>query len=145
MHPTQIAAVLECLMSGIDPRIGSVFPRDSPYHDKDVIAALGEAVASYKANHGLIEIVPANAGKPRSTTEDEKLLQAIDRDRTAPEIAGKLDKTRPGIDVRSEDLRSRGEFRSSGYKAGTMDEGCANCGQGYGQHYNGACPAVSLS
>ena len=60
---------------------------------------------------------------------------------TAPEIGG----TRLSIDARLEHLRSHRELRSNGYKADTMDEGCANCGQGFGQHYNGACPAVSLS
>lgn len=33
-------------------------------------------------------------------------------------------------------------FRSSGYKVGSMDERCATCGNAFGDHYNGRCPAT---
>jgi hypothetical protein len=132
-------------MSGVDPRTGAVFPSDSPYHDKDVSGALSEAAACFKTKYRLIESASANAGKPWSNAEDEKLLKAVNRGLSAPEIAGELGRTRPGIEARLEHLQSRRQFRSNGYKSGTMDEGCANCGQGFGQHYNGTCPAVSAS
>jgi hypothetical protein len=148
MDQQQAVKILQSLADGVDPRTGAVLPQDSLLQDSDVCAALRTAVARLgRACRKAAETVPANAGKPWNTTEDEKALRLAAAGKTISAIAKEHGRTTAGIEARLEFLRDRKQqrgassFRSSGYKVGSMDERCANCGQSFGEHYNGTCPA----
>jgi len=120
MENARILAILNALTSGVDPLSGASFPRDSAYQHRDVVRALFHAL---RAVEGIVDpatapVVPpasppapaekkkasrpaaANAGKPRSPEEDERLAAAFDAGSPVALLASAHDRSKFAIGTR---------------------------------------------
>ena len=86
MTPAEAKQVIEVLARGIDPETGEVLPQSSPINSPHVIRALFLAAQALEAPAGKrvraesagAASKAAQAGKPWSAEEDDKLTAAFD-------------------------------------------------------------------
>ena len=81
MSPHEAKKIIDSLANGIDPETGEVLPAQSPLNNPQVIRALFLAVkaldrAEKRADRD--QLLPGNAGRPWSETEDKELLALFD-------------------------------------------------------------------
>lgn len=115
MDDQEALKIISALANGAHPGTGELFARDSPYQSPDVIRALFVAQraleqrvhpasrlqqSAVRASQPRAE--SANAGKPWSADEDQRLLQAFDADKPLTEIAQAHGRTPAGIRARLE-------------------------------------------
>jgi len=115
MDDQEALRIITALANGAHPATGELFARDSPYQSPDVIRALFVAQRALeqkahplgRSQHGAARASQthaesANAGKPWSPEEDQRLLQAFDADKPLAEIAQAHGRTPAGIRARLE-------------------------------------------
>lgn len=102
MSPTEAKQTLEALANGIDPSTGEVFAEQGPYHHPQIIRALFYAVRELEKleKPARSSQLPGNAGKPWSTEEDARLLQAFDEGIPVKELAERHARTKGSIESR---------------------------------------------
>jgi hypothetical protein len=102
MEKAQAAEILKSLADGIHPVTGEAFPGESPYQHAIVVRALFVALSALgnEAKPPRQERLPANAGKPWSDEEDQRLLELFDAGRPIKEIAQTHGRTTGGIQAR---------------------------------------------
>lgn len=121
-------AILNALSSGIDPLSGEPFPHDSAYQHPDVVRALFHALRAVEATADTAAVLPptpasapapatppdsapagkkkaprpaaANAGKPWSPEEDERLAAGFDGGLSVEALATVHDRSRFAVETR---------------------------------------------
>jgi hypothetical protein len=94
--------IINVLAQGIHPVTGEAMPADSPYNEPPVIRALfavARALDDCDAQKPRRE-APANAGKPWSGEEDERLVAAFDAGQTLKQMALDLGRSRVAVEAR---------------------------------------------
>jgi hypothetical protein len=105
MDENKALAIVSALANGVNPLTGEVFPPGSPYQTADVVRALflvQSLLESRAKPKPRSTALPGNAGKPWSTEEDQKLLQAFDRGSSVTALAEAHGRTTAGIQARLE-------------------------------------------
>jgi hypothetical protein len=107
MTTDEVLKVLRPLADGCDPINGEVFGADSCYNQPGVIRALGSAVkimekvAQVQARQ---RSLPANAGKPWTSQEDQQVAKCFDAGQSVQQIALALLRTPGSIAARAVQL-----------------------------------------
>ena len=106
MEEDKARTIVAALANGIDPGTGEALAGDSVFQSPDVVRALMCAVRALEAPGSRRDRadLPANAGKPWSPAEDERLLAEFDAGRSLKEMAGLHARTVAGIEARLERL-----------------------------------------
>jgi hypothetical protein len=103
MTPQEAKTILDFLADGVNPETGEVLSGQNLYNQPRIIRALFLASSALEVRtrkemkkKGL----PANAGKPWSEEEDNRLLAAYDGGLPIPELAEAHGRTRSAISSR---------------------------------------------
>jgi len=113
MELEKAISIIKALSDGIDPYTGEQYPMDSPYQTSDTVRALMVAIAAIEKQQKSIvrqQNLPGSAGKPWSTEEDSRLLQAFDADTSINEISKLHGRTEGSIKSR---LVKHGKIKNS--------------------------------
>ena len=103
MEIAQALKIIRILADGIDPATGEVFENDSPYQNPTVIRALFTAISAMERQEGRDQRsrrLPANAGKPWSSDEDNELISSFKRGMKAGELSQRHERTIGSIESR---------------------------------------------
>lgn len=107
MEASQTVCILKRLAEGVDPDTGEIFADDSPYQKPSTIRALFlalKALERYDERQKRERSLPANAGKPWTSTEDKLLCDHSDAGHTIREISLEHNRTSGSIQARLEKL-----------------------------------------
>ena len=106
MEEDKARTIVAALANGVDPGTGAPLAGDSVFQSPDVVRALMCAVRALEASGAKRDRadLPANAGKPWSSEEDERLLVEFDAGRSLREMAGLHARTVAGVEARLERL-----------------------------------------
>jgi hypothetical protein len=105
MEEARAYAIVSALANGVDPLSGEPLAPDAVHQHPDVVRALMAAARALDAGGDARRgrsALPANAGKPWSTEEDERLLAEFDSGRSLKELAELHARTVAGIEARLE-------------------------------------------
>lgn len=123
MTPHEAQRVIDALADGADPETGEVFPSESVLLKPAVIRALflaSRALESARSAAAAARQQPAQAGKPWSKEEDQRLVEAFDRGDDLAALTASHARSKGGIASRLVHLgriSERAEIRARG-KAG---------------------------
>lgn len=116
MDESKALTIVSALANGVNPLTGEIFPTDSPYQAPDVVRALYSVLRALESSSHQRsrsrEHLPANAGKPWSEEEDQRLLSEFDRGCPLVDLARAHERTLAGIQARLE-KHGRLQFRES--------------------------------
>jgi len=90
MEIKKAISIIKALSDGIDPYTGEQYPADSPYQSADTVRALIAAIAALEKQQKSTvrqQSLPGSAGKPWNDEEDNRLLEAYDKDTSINEIS----------------------------------------------------------
>jgi hypothetical protein len=106
MEEDKARTIVAALANGVDPGTGIALAADSVFQSPDVVRALMCAMRALEASGSRRDRsdLPANAGKPWSSEEDERLLAEFDAGRSLREMAGLHARTVAGVEARLERL-----------------------------------------
>jgi hypothetical protein len=106
MDESKALTIVSALANGVNPLTGEMFTADSLYQSPEVVRALYAAARALeirtKSRARPRTNMPANAGKPWSDEEDQKLLAGFDRGQSLPDLAQSHGRTPAGIQARLE-------------------------------------------
>jgi hypothetical protein len=106
MDEAKALTIVSALANGVNPLTGELFTADSLYQAPDVVRALYAAARALeirsKSRARPRTGMPANAGKPWSEDEDQRLLAGFDRGQSLPDLAHTHGRTPAGIQARLE-------------------------------------------
>jgi hypothetical protein len=106
MDESKALTIVSALANGVNPITGEIFTADSLYQSPEVVRALYSAARALeirtKSRARPRTNLPANAGKPWSEEEDQKLLAGFDRGQSLPDLALTHGRTPAGIQARLE-------------------------------------------
>ena len=116
MEPLEALRIIRSLADGIDPHSGKVFSDDSPYQHPQVLCALFlalRALERFEDRQRRERLLPVNAGKPWSDSEEKLLCEGFDGGLAVSELALKHQRTKGAIQSRLEKLsKVSSRFRS---------------------------------
>lgn len=105
--------IISALAEGVDPTTGEILPEDSVCNKGEIVRAL-YTVLNYLDEKKSKKNMPANAGKPWSAEEDERLLAAYRTGDSTSDIARTHQRTKGSITarlVRLGEINERSEAR----------------------------------
>lgn len=111
MDPKHAREILELLADGVDPATGEVLPPDSVCNRAEVVRALHCALNVLEKR--VQRPLPANAGKPWSSEDDEHLCHMYDAGSAKQEMCDYFKRTAGSIEsrlVRLGKIRNRQNF-----------------------------------
>ena len=120
MTPHEAQRVIDALADGADPDTGELFPEESILLKPAVIRALFLASRALEAARNTAAAAreqPAQAGKPWSKEEDQRLLDAFDRGDDLAALTASHARSKGGIASRLVHLgriKERAEIRTRG-------------------------------
>ncbi len=103
MSPEEAQLVLETLAKGIDPSTGEVLPSDGVFDNPSVLRALFfgiKALDKAATVDRLNPSVPAMAGKPWTSDEENQLLRGYDAKLSIEELSASHSRSKGGIAAR---------------------------------------------
>lgn len=110
MERDRTLQILKTLAEGVDPATGEPFPGNSTYQHPETVRALYSAIRLLESGPPSQPVVPvpgsgeprrpANAGRPWSQEEDQRLGKAYDTGRTIDELAEAHQRSRIAIEAR---------------------------------------------
>jgi hypothetical protein len=107
MDPDQALEIVRKLAEGVDPATGQRYPADSPYQQADTVRALYlaiDALERLKRAQERQKSLPAGAGRPWTTEEEQRMLQQFDAKEDVAVIAQELNRTSGAIWSRLEKI-----------------------------------------
>jgi hypothetical protein len=106
MDEAKALTIVSALANGVNPITGETFTADTLYQSPEIVRALYAAARALeirtKSRARPRSNLPANAGKPWSEEEDQRLLAGFDRGESLPELAHSHGRTAAGIQARLE-------------------------------------------
>jgi hypothetical protein len=121
MTPQEAQRVIDALADGADPETGELFPSESVLVKPAVIRALFLASRALEAaRSAAAREQPAQAGKPWTPEEDQRLLAAFDQGADLPALTAAHARSKGGIASRLVHLgriKERAEIRTRGRAA----------------------------
>lgn len=111
MERDRTLQILKALAEGVDPATGEQFPGNSSYQHPETVRALYSAIRLLESGPSPSSAVqpssgearkpgPANAGRPWSQDEDQRLGKGYDTGRTIDELAEAHQRSRIAIEAR---------------------------------------------
>ena len=91
--------IISALAEGIDPTTGEVLPEDSVCNKGEIVRAV-YAVLNHLDDKKPKKNLPANAGKPWSTEEDEELKGYFEAGMSKKELSAKFERSIGSISSR---------------------------------------------
>ena len=107
MEEAKARDLITALANGVHPVTGELLASESVLQTTEVVRALmcaARALESRGAGRSERSALPANAGKPWSGDEDDRLLAAFEAGRTLKEMAELHGRTVAGVEARLERL-----------------------------------------
>jgi hypothetical protein len=103
MSPIEAKSIIDALGGGIDPATGEVITGNSIFNQPEVIRALfvaSKALEKLAEREKREKLLPSNAGKAWTDSEDAELLTAYDERLSVKELAIKHGRTEGAIESR---------------------------------------------
>ena len=114
MDTTYAKELLEILADGVNPITGEVLPNSDSCNQPDIIRALHLAVAQLEKEIRKVNRLPANAGKPWTSEDEETLCRMFNNGCSKKDICSFFKRTESAIAARLVHLgkiQNRDEFR----------------------------------